>query len=150
MEKQVIIVVALVALIVLLWLFISIPAFIARARGISKTNLITVRILGICGLFFGVTWIVALILALVYPPELPADAPPDRGRGFEPVQPARRVLQPAGPPPIPPGAGGPGLETCENCGRVIGKLETPAIWQDHIVCNACHDTLTKNKVVSGC
>ena len=28
-------------------------------------------------------------------------------------------------------------ETCENCGRSIGRLETPQIYNDHIVCPDC-------------
>ena len=29
-------------------------------------------------------------------------------------------------------------ETCANCGTAIGKLETPCVWQEHVVCAACH------------
>ena len=29
------------------------------------------------------------------------------------------------------------IETCENCGKPIGKLETPFVWQDHAVCAEC-------------
>ncbi|HVS73146.1 MAG TPA: hypothetical protein VHQ47_17960 [Phycisphaerae bacterium] len=38
-------------------------------------------------------------------------------------------------------------ETCENCGRTIGKLETPRVWQEHIVCGTCHRHLTGTAVV---
>ena len=34
------------------------------------------------------------------------------------------------------------LEVCENCGRQMGKLETPMIWQEHVVCLVCHTRLT--------
>jgi hypothetical protein len=34
------------------------------------------------------------------------------------------------------------MNTCENCGAVIGKLETPSVWQDHIVCPPCYAKLT--------
>jgi hypothetical protein len=33
------------------------------------------------------------------------------------------------------------MEKCSNCGRVIGNLETPQIWQVHVVCPGCHITL---------
>ncbi len=32
-------------------------------------------------------------------------------------------------------------EECQNCGRVIGKLETPNVWNENIVCKACHKQL---------
>ena len=32
-------------------------------------------------------------------------------------------------------------ETCENCGATIGKLETPRVHEDHIVCKKCWDNL---------
>ncbi len=35
------------------------------------------------------------------------------------------------------------VETCDNCGRPIGKLETPHLWNDHVVCAACAETLAK-------
>ena len=35
-----------------------------------------------------------------------------------------------------------GLETCENCRRVIGRLETPQVYADHIVCAECYARLT--------
>jgi len=33
------------------------------------------------------------------------------------------------------------METCENCGATIGKLETPNVWQSHIVCAQCYAKL---------
>ncbi|MGE5608331.1 MAG: hypothetical protein ACM359_03675 [Bacillota bacterium] len=35
------------------------------------------------------------------------------------------------------------LETCANCFRTIGRLETPFIWQGQIVCSACHTHLSQ-------
>lgn len=29
------------------------------------------------------------------------------------------------------------MEVCKNCGRAIGNLETPHVYQGHIVCAAC-------------
>ena len=33
------------------------------------------------------------------------------------------------------------LEACENCGAVIGRLETAHVWGQHVVCTACHNRL---------
>lgn len=33
------------------------------------------------------------------------------------------------------------LETCENCGRTIGKLEKSYVFEDHVVCCECHQRL---------
>lgn len=35
----------------------------------------------------------------------------------------------------------PQLQECENCGRVIGKLEDPYLHNDHVVCRECHGRL---------
>ena len=35
-----------------------------------------------------------------------------------------------------------GQGTCANCGRAIGKLETPRVWQNHVVCAECEKRLT--------
>lgn len=34
-------------------------------------------------------------------------------------------------------------EVCENCGHPIGKLETPQIWKQNVVCSACRAILEK-------
>jgi hypothetical protein len=36
----------------------------------------------------------------------------------------------------------PKTENCENCGRAIGRLEQPYVWQKHVVCAACHAHLS--------
>ena len=33
------------------------------------------------------------------------------------------------------------MEQCANCGRMIGKLETPHLWNDRVVCAACRQAL---------
>jgi TM2 domain-containing membrane protein YozV len=33
-------------------------------------------------------------------------------------------------------------EVCENCGGTIGKLETPYVWQEKVVCAGCHARLS--------
>ena len=35
----------------------------------------------------------------------------------------------------------PASETCANCGRKIGRLETPHVWKENIVCAQCHRVL---------
>ena len=29
------------------------------------------------------------------------------------------------------------VETCSNCGRTIGKLETAHLWNSHVLCDEC-------------
>lgn len=36
------------------------------------------------------------------------------------------------------------LETCENCGRTIGALETPHVHNDHVVCAECAGHLARS------
>jgi hypothetical protein len=38
-----------------------------------------------------------------------------------------------------------GAETCANCGRTIGRLETPHVWQNAIVCAQCRKMLEAEK-----
>ena len=35
-------------------------------------------------------------------------------------------------------------EVCENCGRQIGKLETPMAWREHVACQECYTRLSLN------
>ena len=35
------------------------------------------------------------------------------------------------------------METCKICGRTIGRLETPGIWNNHVVCQNCSVILSK-------
>ncbi len=37
----------------------------------------------------------------------------------------------------------PKTEHCENCERIIGKLETAHIYRDHILCTECNGRLKK-------
>ena len=30
------------------------------------------------------------------------------------------------------------MEKCDNCGAAIGDLETPHVWNNHVVCQTCH------------
>ena len=38
-------------------------------------------------------------------------------------------------------------ETCENCGRVIGRLETPMVWQEKVVCSDCFGRLSGMRTI---
>lgn len=53
-------------IVVLCVAFLYIPIMIANARGIRGTEHTIIVILSILGIFFGLTWFVALILALVW------------------------------------------------------------------------------------
>jgi hypothetical protein len=33
------------------------------------------------------------------------------------------------------------MEYCANCETIIGNLETPFVWRDHVVCATCHRRL---------
>ena len=37
------------------------------------------------------------------------------------------------------------MDKCENCGRAIGALETPSLWDDHVVCVQCRGDLSKSR-----
>ena len=67
MDAAIAILVVILLAIVLFW-FLLLPATIAEKRGISGNELSTIKILCWCSLLVGVTWFIALILALVYQP----------------------------------------------------------------------------------
>src|SRR5271163_3744895 len=37
-------------------------------------------------------------------------------------------------------------EICQNCGGVIGKLETPMIWKENVVCGICYKKLNQSGI----
>jgi len=37
------------------------------------------------------------------------------------------------------------METCENCGRQTGSLETPHVKADHVVCTNCCQRLQEQQ-----
>jgi hypothetical protein len=39
------------------------------------------------------------------------------------------------------------LQTCGNCGRIIGKLEQRSWWEGHVVCPACAQVLNDNALL---
>jgi hypothetical protein len=125
MQAEVIVNGGLIVLLVVLapiYLFLMLlPVKIARMRRHRSVN--AVKTLAFISLFIPVLWIAAIIWACVGP----AEEMPAR-RGF-PVDVA-----------IPQAAAAPAAAeqaTCENCGRRIGKLETPHPWQSHVVCGEC-------------
>lgn len=58
----------LVLVIVVLWLLVSLPAWIAKSRKLSEDRLRSVRAMAIVGLFIWPLWIVALVSALLLSP----------------------------------------------------------------------------------
>lgn len=59
----------LIFIIVFCVWIVNIPGKIAINRGISGGELQTIKILSWCGLFWGITWFIALGLALVWEPK---------------------------------------------------------------------------------
>lgn len=41
------------------------------------------------------------------------------------------------------------LETCANCGRVIGEPETPMVWKEQVVCGECRRNLSETGDAGG-
>jgi hypothetical protein len=39
-------------------------------------------------------------------------------------------------------------ENCVNCGERIGKLETPYLWQQHVVCGPCYEKLSRSTPIN--
>jgi len=91
-----------------------VPVRIARRRGISEDHVTLVKVLSMAGLLLGITWLVAIALAYLFPSISPPDQFADNATGI----------------------------VCANCGRKIGKLETPLAFQDNMVCKACHKILS--------
>jgi hypothetical protein len=133
---------------------LALPSMIGKSRGISQDHLNTIRILSILGLLLGITWVVALILACVYPPVPKVYLPRVRAKalnypevdlgkelGFTQEEETPVNVPTACAVSVAEPIATVALDTCENCGRVIGKLETPVVWKDHIVCAACYKVL---------
>lgn len=53
----------------LIILIVRVPIMIANARGITGSELTTIRILSWVSLFVGITWIIALVMSLVFQPK---------------------------------------------------------------------------------
>jgi len=57
---------AIVIAILLAILIIRIPIVIAKNRGITGSDLTTIAILSWCGIFLGITWVIALVFSLLW------------------------------------------------------------------------------------
>jgi glucan phosphoethanolaminetransferase (alkaline phosphatase superfamily) len=113
-------------LVLIVYVIVCIPAWIGKYRRISRKNLFIVRLLAILGLVsFGLCWFVALLLACIYPEEQEALSTS--------LTRMNTIKNTSNPP----------QEVCQNCNRVIGKLEQPYVWREHIVCRECHTVLSK-------
>lgn len=53
-------------ILIFVFLLVQIPINIAKNRGITGSELTTIAILSWCGLFYGITWFIALGLALLW------------------------------------------------------------------------------------
>lgn len=56
-------------ILILILILLVLPTEIAQKRGVSKEHRRYIIVLSLLGLLFGVTWVVALILAFVFPSE---------------------------------------------------------------------------------
>jgi hypothetical protein len=83
----------IVLCIVLFIYLIQVPVFIARGRGISGAELTTITVLSWCGIFFGITWVVALILALVWQPGLWLDKGETQGDTADELEKLHKLKQ---------------------------------------------------------
>lgn len=52
----------------IIYFIIQVPIIIAKKRGMKEGELTTITVLSWCGIFIGITWIIALIFALVWQP----------------------------------------------------------------------------------
>ncbi len=68
MEALLVLFLIILFLFVFFWILL-LPAFIAKRRGVCGEELSTIRVLCWCSLLLGITWIIALVLSLVYQPK---------------------------------------------------------------------------------
>ncbi len=52
----------------IIYFIIQVPIIIAKKRGIKEGELTAITLLSWCGIFIGVTWIIAIVFALVWHP----------------------------------------------------------------------------------
>ncbi len=69
---------------------------------------------------------------------------PECGKPTHPL--AADILAAVDPPANKAGASQAAQRTCENCGRQIGRLEQLQLWNNHLVCEGCHDRLTESPI----
>jgi hypothetical protein len=112
-------VLGLVAGILVVWYFYSIPVRIAKKR--RHTKLDAIRACSLFGLFFLPLWVGAIIWSLTEDNRQIANAPI---RGF-PVEP-----KPVG-------------DFCSCCQKAIPNNATPYLYQEKVVCGKCYQRITR-------
>ncbi|MCL2339166.1 MAG: SHOCT domain-containing protein [Proteobacteria bacterium] len=81
---QILAVVLIIILVLLAIFIIQVPIMIARRNGINGSDLTTIVVLSWFGIFFGITWIVALVLSLIWGPTRGGDTEsPHHSRGTD-------------------------------------------------------------------
>ncbi|MCX5682383.1 MAG: hypothetical protein NT049_01690 [Planctomycetota bacterium] len=117
-----------------------IPGMIARNRCHAKAS--DVKVLGLIGIVVPFAWIAAPIWAYVGETE---------GEGERRRTVDRSVYDPLEDVHAPFDDSMIGLptqdktETCANCARVIGKLETPHVWKGAVICATCRKVLEQSE-----
>jgi len=117
-----------------------IPGKIAEGRCHAKAS--EVRTLGLIGIVVPFAWIAALIWAFVGEAEGKGEYRRTVDRCvYDPLEDIHAPLDDSliGSPTQDK------AETCANCGRAIGRLETPHAWKDAIVCATCRKVLEQSE-----
>ena len=91
------------------------------------------------GAFAGFVFVACMVLAILV--SITKRAAKEVISETKPASPPRPPLAPL-PPRFDVNASRAIDERCENCSAPIGKLESPQIWNDHIVCTDCHRKLS--------
>lgn len=78
-------IIAFFVVVCFLLMVILIPVSIAKKRGITGTELATISILSWLGAIIGITWIIALILALIWKPTKWVDKKEDCSNGYDEI-----------------------------------------------------------------
>ncbi|HUX15268.1 MAG TPA: DUF3302 domain-containing protein [Phycisphaerae bacterium] len=107
------------------------PGYVATSRRHSKREAIWVCT--ILSLFLWPLWFVAMIWAFTEAKPTP--------RRWHPRPAPPPAPEPTYYAPEPPLVVAQPVEQCANCGRSIGALETPHVWQGRIVCSGCRQIL---------
>lgn len=68
---------------------------------------------------------------------------PDCGKPTHPLAGEILAASRDGPPAGRSLSADPVERKCENCGRTVGRLEKVELWDNHIVCQACHPLLVR-------
>ena len=141
-------IIGLMALVVILsFVLAAYPGRVARRRGHASHR--AIDLCGLLGWLIWPLWVIAWIWAYTGPEGEPVRSRKHRRSPRRPAGYGGPVTEPEDPPTdselaatIKSGASvGPRAEVCANCGRMIGRLETPHLWQGRIVCSGCRQIL---------